>query len=127
MMDGAAHTSPTFQPVRLKIFPAEPTLMVRSRMPGRAMSGRCRRPSKTTCSHTSSQSATASKRTQKSANRAKSSSLNTVAVGLRGLLNRTTFVLAEKARASAASVSRKCGGSSVTKRGTPPARRTSGR
>ncbi len=71
---GAAQTKPTFQPVRLKILPAEPILTVRSRMPGSAISGWWRRPSKTTCSQTSSQTAMASWRTQKSASSARSSS-----------------------------------------------------
>ena len=54
---GAAQTKPTFQPVSENIFPAEPILTVRSAMPGRPISGMCRRPSKITCSQTSSQTA----------------------------------------------------------------------
>jgi hypothetical protein len=127
MSDGAAQTKPTFHPVRLKILPAEPIFMVRSRMPGSEITGVWRRPSKMTCSQTSSQSATASWRTQNSASRLRSWSAKAVAVGLSGLLKRATLVLGEKARASASSVRRKAGGCSVTKRGTPPARRTSGR
>ncbi len=51
---GAAQAQPTFQPVIEKILPADPTLTVRSRMPGSAISGRWAAPSKLTCSHTSS-------------------------------------------------------------------------
>ena len=40
---GAAQTKPTFQPVSEKILPAEPILTQRSRMPGIAISGICRR------------------------------------------------------------------------------------
>ncbi len=69
----------------------------------------------------------ASKRRQKSASRARSSGEKIVAVGLSGLLNTTALVFGEKAFASASSVSRKCGGWRVTKRGIPPASRTSGR
>ncbi len=54
---GAAQTKPIFQPVNENILPAEPTLMVRSRIPGTVISGMCSRPSKTTCSQTSSQMA----------------------------------------------------------------------
>ena len=96
-------------------------------MPGSAISGLWRRLSKTTCSQTSSQSAMASWRMQKSAKSARSASEKIVAVGLSGLLNSATLVRGENARASASSVSRNAGGASVTKRGTPPARRTSGR
>ena len=52
---GAAQTKPIFQPVSEKILPAEPTLMVRSRMPGMVISGMCLCSSKVTCSQTSSQ------------------------------------------------------------------------
>ncbi len=38
-MCGAAHTKPTFQPVRLKILPAEPILTLRSRMPSSPSTG----------------------------------------------------------------------------------------
>ena len=44
MSAGAAQTKPTFQPVRLKILPAEPIFTVRSRMPGSAISGRVAAP-----------------------------------------------------------------------------------
>ena len=57
---GAAQTKPTFQPVSEKILPAEPIFTQRSRMPGIAISGMWRRPSKMTCSHTSSHTAMAS-------------------------------------------------------------------
>jgi hypothetical protein len=113
--------------VRLKILPAEPIFTARSRIPSRPSTERCRRPSKTTCSQTSSEIAMASWRRQKSARSARSSSGKIVAVGLRGLLNTTALVRGEKARARASSVSRKCGGWRVTNFGTPPARRTRGR
>ena len=37
---GAAQRKPTFQPVRANILPAEPIFTQRSRMPGKAISGR---------------------------------------------------------------------------------------
>ena len=55
---------------------------VRSRMPGKAISGRWRASSNTTCSQTSSQMAMTSWRTQNSASRARSSSGQTVAGGI---------------------------------------------
>ena len=58
---------PTFQPVSENILPAEPILTVRSRMPASPSANVARRPSNTTCSQTSSQTATASWRTQNSA------------------------------------------------------------
>ncbi len=64
---GLAKTRPTFQPVMPKILRRNEILTVRSRMPGDRHHGRCRRPSKITCSHTSSHTAMTSKRVQKSA------------------------------------------------------------
>jgi hypothetical protein len=53
---------PTFQPVREKILPAELMRSQRSRIPGSVASSTCSQPSKTRCSWTSSQIATASLR-----------------------------------------------------------------
>ena len=75
-------------------------------MPGRAISGRWRRPSKTRCSQTSSQIATASKRLQKLGEQRELVGANTVPVGFSGLLNSTTLVRGEKAAPSASSVER---------------------
>ncbi len=47
---GAAVMYPTFQPVRLKLLPAEPMRTVRSRMPSNVISEICRRSSKMMCS-----------------------------------------------------------------------------
>jgi len=46
---GAAQVHPIFQPVKLKVLPADETVTVRSRMPGSPASGTCS-PSNTTCS-----------------------------------------------------------------------------
>ena len=54
---GAAQMKPTFQPVRANILPAEPIFTQRSRMPGKADQRMVARPSNTTCSQTSSQTA----------------------------------------------------------------------
>ena len=51
---GAATIQPTFHPVSEKILPADPTLSVRSAMPGSVASGAKRWPSSRMCSHTSS-------------------------------------------------------------------------
>jgi hypothetical protein len=106
--------------------PAEPIFTVRSRMPGKAISGLNTRPSKAICSHTSSQTATASWATQNSASRARSSSGKITAAGFTGLFSTTIFVFGVKAASSISRVMRQCGGSSRARRGTPPARRTIG-
>ncbi len=122
-----AQAQPTFQPVSEKIFPAEPIFTVRSRMPGRPISGVWRRPSNTRCSHTSSHTAITSCLMQASASSARSSGGNTTAEGFSGLLNSTSLVFGEKACARASGVMRQCGGCRRTKRGVAPAILTSGR
>ncbi len=99
----------------------------RSRMPGKVISGRWRRPSKTTASQTSSQTAIASCRTQNSASKARSSSGVTTPAGFSGLFSTTIFVRGEKAVSNISRVKRQWGGERRTSFGTPPARRTSGR
>ena len=89
---GAA-TQPIFQPVTLNDLPALPTMTVRSRMPGRVAIGTCRRPSKTRCSYTSSAMTTRSFRSATSAITESSSDVNTLPVGLCGVLSRIALVL----------------------------------
>ena len=89
---GAA-TQPIFQPVTLNDLPALPTMIVRSRMPGRVAIGTCRRPSKTRCSYTSSAMTTRSFRSATSAITESSSDVNTLPVGLCGVLSRIALVL----------------------------------
>ena len=118
---------PTFQPVRPNILPAEPILTVRSRMPGRAMSGVWARPSNTTCSQTSSQRAIRFRSTQIPASSPRSSALATVPAGLCGLFSTTMRVRSVSAASIITRSNRQCGGDSRTSFGTPPARRISGR
>ena len=115
----AAH--PTRQPVSAKSLPPEPTVMVRSRIPGRSASRRCVPGGKTQCSYTSSETATRSCSVQTAATASSSSTEATCLVGLCGELTTTILTLGPAAASFSASISTaNSGGRIVTTLGTAP-------
>ena len=96
---GRAHTQPIFQPVTAKVLPPLEMVTVRSAMPGSVAMGMCS-PSNTRCSYTSSVTTIRSRSTATAAMDSSSARLNTLPVGLWGLLSTSSRVRGVTAAAS---------------------------
>ena len=126
---GGAQSQPTFHPVNEKVLPDEEIVTVRSRMPGSVASGMCSRPSKTRCSYTSSVMARRSCSIAQRGDVLELGAMNTLPVGLCGVLSRIARVRGVIAARELVRVERPVAacGRSVTTRRRAPASATRGR
>jgi len=99
---GGAQAQPIFHPVTLNDLPALPMVTVLSRIPGSVAIGMCSCPSKVRCSYTSSAITVIAWRRACSAIMSSSARLNTLPVGLCGVLSKIALVRGLIASAKAA-------------------------
>ena len=121
-MSGAgAATVPTFQPVTWKVLPKLDTMKARAASPGKRAALWCAAPSNTMCSYTSSLMSSTSVGASNSCRVCMSCALQTVALGLCGLLMIRARVRGVRAALILPKSGRKVPGARGTRTALPPA------